>query len=64
MKRSKGIVLAGPICTGKTQMIKLITMALKKTFKTNLRTSYISPDTFTREDLYGPVLAFDQSSLQ
>ena len=39
-------------------------MALKKIFSTVLRTSYLSPATFSQEDFYGPVLAFDQSSLQ
>jgi hypothetical protein len=63
MKASKGVVIAGPICTGKTQMIKLVTLALKKAFNTVLRTSYISPATFSEEDFYGPVLAFDQASL-
>lgn len=63
MKRSKGVAIVGPICSGKTQLIKLVTLALKRIFSTTLRTSYISPSTFSTEDLYGPVLAFDQSSV-
>lgn len=64
MKRSKGVILSGPMCSGKTQTIKLVTLAFKKTLSTVLRTSYISPETFSEEHLFGPVLAFDQSSLQ
>lgn len=43
MKRNKGVVIVGPICTGKTMLIKLMTLALKKIFHTTLRTSYVSP---------------------
>lgn len=63
MKRQKGVAIVGPICSGKTQLIKLVTLALKKIFHTTLKTTYVSPSTFTNEDLYGPVLAFDQSSV-
>lgn len=59
MKRNKGIVIVGPVCSGKTQLIKLITLCLKTQFETQLRTSYISPKTFSENDLYGPVLAYD-----
>lgn len=63
MKRNKGVVIVGPICSGKTMLIKLITLAFKKIFHTTLRTSYVSPQTFSREELYGPQLVFDQTSV-
>jgi len=59
MKRSKGVAIVGPICSGKTKLVKLVTLALKKACNTVLRTSYISPDTFSFDDLYGATLAFD-----
>ena len=63
IKRQKGIAIVGPINSGKTQLIKFVTLALKKGLNALLRTSYISPKTFSKDDLYGPVLAFDQSSI-
>lgn len=63
MKRSKGIAIVGPICSGKTQIVKLVTLALKRTFDVILKTSYVNLSTFSQEELYGPVLAFDQNSI-
>ena len=59
MKRYKGVVILGPVCSGKTQLVKLATQCLLKSFEAHLRTSYISPNTFAHNDLYGPVLAYD-----
>ena len=55
MKRNKGIVISGPICSGKTQIVKLATIALKRGFNINMRSSYITPCTFTEDELYGPI---------
>ena len=54
LRRNKGVAIVGPICTGKTQITKLVTLALRKAFNVFLRTSYISPNTFSSSELYGP----------
>ena len=61
MRRSKGLVLAGPICSGKTQLVKLCIIALKRSFNVTMRSSFLTPSTFTEEELYGPTQAFDAS---
>lgn len=63
MKRSKGVCIVGNICSGKSTLIKIVTLALKKSFDIVWRTSYISPTTFTQQDLYGPALAYDANSV-
>lgn len=63
MRRSKGIAIVGPICSGKTQLVKLVTLALEQSFNTSLKTSYVNLNTFSQDDLYGPILAFDQNSM-
>lgn len=63
MKRYKGIAIVGPVCSGKTQLLKIVSLTLKKFVNTVLRTSYINPNTFSKENLYGPMLAFDQNSI-
>jgi len=63
MKRSKGLCIVGNICSGKSTLIKIVTLALKKSFDIVWRTSYISPTTFTQQDLYGPALAYDGNSV-
>ena len=61
MRRNKGVLITGPISSGKTQIIKLCTIALKRTFNVTIRSSFITPCTFTTEELYGPTQAFDAS---
>jgi hypothetical protein len=63
MKRFRGIAIVGPVCSGKTQLLKLVTLALQQTFNTTLKTSYVNINTFSQEELYGPTLAFDQNSI-
>ena len=43
MRRNKGIVIVGPICSGKTQLMKLATTILRRTFNVQLRSTYICP---------------------
>ena len=43
MRRNKGIVIVGPICSGKTQLMKLATTILRRTFNVSLRSTYICP---------------------
>ena len=63
MRRSKGVVLLGPGCSGKTHLLQLVTLSLKNIFEVQLRTSYVSPAAFSGADLYGPALAYDQNSV-
>lgn len=64
MRRTKGIVICGPMCSGKTQLIKFVTLALKSQFNVQMRTSFLNSGTFTEQELYGPVFAFEQDSIQ
>lgn len=59
LRRKKSIILLGPLFTGKTQLMKLATLALRSAFDVSLRTSLINPITFTDSELYGPALALE-----
>lgn len=61
MKRSKGILVVGPPCSGKTQLVKLVTQTLRRAFNITLRSTYLAPSTFTDSELFGPIQAFDSS---
>ena len=61
MRRSKGIVVTGPQCTGKTQLVKIVTIALKRAFNVTLRSTFITPETFTNSEIFGPTQAFQHS---
>jgi hypothetical protein len=54
LRRKKSIVLLGPLFTGKTQLLKLATLALRSAFNVSLRTSLINPSTFGDSEIYGP----------
>ena len=58
MRRNKGIVISGPRCSGKTQLVKIATIALKRAFNVTLRSSFITPETFSEDELFGPTQAF------
>ena len=58
MRRNKGIVVSGPQCSGKTQLVKIVTIALKRAFNVTVRSSFITPCTFSTNDLYGVTQAF------
>lgn len=58
MRRNKGIVVTGPQCSGKTQIVKIVTIALKRAFNVTLRSTFITPSTFTETELFGPKKAF------
>lgn len=61
MRRFKGIVISGPQCSGKTQLMKIVTIALKRAFNVTVRSTFITPETFSSSELYGPTEAFSHS---
>ena len=61
MRRNKGIVVSGPQCSGKTQLVKIATIALKRAFNVTVRSTFITPETFSTNELYGPTFAFQTS---
>ena len=58
MRRMRGIVLVGPICSGKTSVLKLVSNALNMAFNIKMRTSVINSVTYSSDELYGAVDAF------
>ena len=61
MRRNKGIVISGPQCSGKTQLMKMVTIALKRAFNVTVRSTFITPETFSSTELFGPTKAFSTS---
>jgi ATPase subunit of ABC transporter with duplicated ATPase domains len=57
-RRSKAIVFVGPVCSGKTSILKIVSNALFVAFKVKLRTSVVNPATLTAKELYGSIEAF------
>ena len=49
----RGIVITGPVCSAKTQILVASAMVIKKVFKRTLKHSTISPPTFTFGELVG-----------
>lgn len=61
MRRRKAIALVGNVCSGKTTVLKIVSMALKHAYGVILRTCMLNPMTFTKEEFYGPINAFDSA---
>jgi ATPase subunit of ABC transporter with duplicated ATPase domains len=59
-RRSKAIVFVGPICSGKTTTLKIVSNALHSAFKVRLRTSIVNTSTLTPEELYGSIDSFTE----
>jgi ATPase subunit of ABC transporter with duplicated ATPase domains len=57
-RRSKAIVFVGPVCSGKTSILKIVSNALYIAFKIKLRTSVVNTATLTPKELYGSIEAF------
>lgn len=57
-RRSKAIVFVGPVCSGKTSILKIVSNALYIAFKVKLRTSVVNTATLTPKELYGSIDAF------
>jgi len=41
--------------------MKIVTIALKRAYNVTVRSSFITPETFSHEELFGPTQAFSQS---
>lgn len=53
------MALVGPVCSGKTEILRIVAQTLQVAYGIIFRTSAINPQTFTKEEFYGPVHAFD-----
>ena len=58
MRRQKAIAIVGPVCSGKTQILKIVSQTLKLAYDIIFRTSAVNPSTFNQDELYGPINAF------
>jgi len=64
LRRSKAIAFVGPVCSGKTTTLKIVSNALHAAFNVKLRTSVVNTATMTVSDLYGSIDAFTAASKQ
>ena len=62
MRRNKAVAIVGPVCSGKTQILKIVAQTLKGAFDVLFRTSVVNPQTYTKEEFYGPINAFESQS--
>jgi predicted ATP-binding protein involved in virulence len=51
-------VFVGPVCSGKTSILKIVSNALYIAYKIKLRTSVVITATLTPKELYGAIEAF------
>jgi uridine kinase len=58
------VAIVGPVCSGKTQILKIVSQTLKIAYDVMFRTSAINPQTFTKEEFYGPINAFESQNQQ
>lgn len=59
LRRQKAVAIVGPVCSGKTQILKIVSQTLKIAYDIIFRTSAVNPQTFTKEEFYGPINAFE-----
>jgi hypothetical protein len=62
LRRRKALAIVGPVCTGKTQILKVVAQTLKIAYSVSFRLSCVNPQTFTKEEFYGPVNAFESTN--
>ena len=55
------MIILGPNCSGKTQLIKIMSAVFQNAFNIKLKIAYVSPNTFSEKELYGSKLAFETS---
>lgn len=53
MFSKKGIVVLGPVFSGKTTLLQISSSVIKKCFNKTMKHSTISPQTFTSSELMG-----------
>lgn len=47
LRRQKAVAIVGPVCSGKTQILKIVSQTLKIAYDIIFRTSAVNPQTFT-----------------
>jgi ABC-type polysaccharide/polyol phosphate transport system ATPase subunit len=60
LRRQKAIAFVGPVCSGKTTVLKIVSNILHVAFKIKLRTSVVNTATMTSKELYGSIDAFNK----
>jgi hypothetical protein len=64
LRRQKALAIVGPVCSGKTQILKIVAQTLRLAYDIQLRSSAVNPATFTKEEFYGPINAFESHDKQ
>lgn len=64
MRRQKAVAIVGSVCSGKTQVLKMVAQTLGLAYDCIFRTSRINPRTFTKEEFYGPINSFESQTQQ
>ena len=59
LRRNKALAFVGPICSGKTTTLKIVSNVLHAAFKVKLRTSVVNTATMSPKDLYGSIDSFN-----
>ena len=60
LRRVKGVAMVGPVCTGKTQILKIVAKVLQLAYGINMRTSVVNSEVFSFKELYGATEAFQK----
>lgn len=53
------MAIVGPVCTGKTDILKVVAQTLKVAYGVTFRLCQINPQTFSKDEFYGAPTAFD-----
>lgn len=56
------MAIVGPVCTGKTHILKVVAQSLKQAYGVTVRLCRVNPQTFTKEEFYGPTNAFESQN--
>lgn len=62
LRRQKALAIVGPVCTGKTHILKVVAQTLKHAYGVTFRLCRVNPQTFTKEEFYGPANAFESQN--
>lgn len=59
MRRQKAVALVGTVASGKSSVLRAVARTLKSGFDIVMEMAMINPQTFTKEEFYGPINSFD-----